>query len=599
MINDKLKPHGFNVKKSNSMKNKVIFCIAVMGLFVLSLSAQDLRLHVNQKGQIGFVDASGNEVIKCEYESAQPFVDGLAIVTRSGKSGLIDKTGQVVVPLKYTQISTWGNGLYLLNAGKQVGLADHNGTILLKASYSQISKPNCYGKAVLALGGKATKSGQKTYMLNAKYGIIDANGKILVQPTYKGLFEFSAEASQIAAWHEGKALQHSFHFVGDTLTTDCKYLGVSANGFSCQNCGIINGEGTVLLQPKKYSFVMLPKSDMVRYYNITKKSTTCGYHNLTNGEHFEVATYDQPFTNIQSWTHGDFSGDIAPVNGNTWSFIDKSGNTLRTGYSVIIHSEATNLWAGKAEQGTCEVFDENNQSIASLSGFEAMRFPMTKEDKELFCVKRNGLFGVIDRDGNTMIPFEYSDMSANIYDVIAAKKDGKWGILDTEGKELVPLLYTDVTLPEMRNTKHFWVKKEDGLFYHYDTQNKTLANTGFKNVKNFIDGFALVVPVDLTLQDNSVTRAQCYAPNTKPETLAKVDLSTMTNSFGYIVDTNNKIVMSLPVSTLYEAPVREYLIKAKGANLSEGVQRRILLHVTRQNRTYKIQDVLDENEWDY
>lgn len=170
------------------MKNKLLLCLVAMGLFTLSLSAQNLRIHVNQKGKVGYVDASGNEVIKCAYESAQPFVDGLAIVTKSGKSGLIDATGNVVVPLKYTQISTWGNGLYLLNTGKKVGLADHKGNILLDAKYSQISKPNCYGKALITLGGKATKADKKTYMLNAKYGIIDANGRVLVQPIYKGLY---------------------------------------------------------------------------------------------------------------------------------------------------------------------------------------------------------------------------------------------------------------------------------------------------------------------------------------------------------------------------------------------------------------------------
>lgn len=577
----------------------VFLCLAAMGFFTLSLSAQELKVHVNEKGKVGFVDASGNEVIKCQYESAQPFVDGLAMVTKSKKSGFIDQTGTVVVPLKYTQISDWGNNLYLLNTGKAVGLADHKGTILLEAKYSQISKPNCYGKALLTLGGKATKSNNKTYMMNAKYGIIDANGNILVQPTYKGLYEFAEKFSQYAAFHEGLAPLQSLHFLGDTLLTDCSYLAISANGFSSMNCGIINGEGTVLLQPKKYSAVMLPKSDMVRYYDITKSSTTCGYHNLATGENFVVATYNQNCTDIKFWTHGDFIGDIAPVNGNTWSFIDKSGKNLRTGYSEIEHSEATKLWAAKTAQGTYDVFDDKNQDIASLSGFEAIRFPKTAEDKELFSVKRNGNFGVIDRAGNTVIPFEYSLMTGNVYDVFGAKKNDKWGLIDTEGKVVVPLAYADVTLPESRDTKHFWVKQSDGLHYHYNTISKSLANTGYKVVKNFVEGFALVAPVNMTLQDNSVTRAQCYAPNTKPEILAKVDLSTMTESFGYIVDTNDNVVMNFPVSTLYEKPVRELLKKAKGSGLSEGVQKRILLHVTRENRVYKLNSVIGEEEWDY
>lgn len=581
------------------MKNKVLLCLAAMGLFTLSLSAQNLRIHVNQKGKVGFVDASGNEVIKCAYESAQPFVDGLAIVTKSNKCGLIDETGKVVVPLKYSQISNWGNGLYLLNTGKKVGLADHTGSMLLDAKYSQISKLNCYGKALLTLGGKANKVDKKTYMLNAKYGIIDANGNILVQPTYKGLFEFSTQGFLYAAAHEGMMLTYNLHYVGDTLQTDCNYLGVSSNAFSTLNCGIINGEGKVLLEPKKNCSVLMPKSDMVRYYIIEKNSTTCGYHNLQTGENFEVAKYDQKFLDIKFWTHGDFIGDIAPVNGNTWSFIDKSGSNLRSGYTSIIHSEASNLWAAKKDQTTWEVFDDKNQDMKSLSGFEEIKFPKNADDKKLFCVKQNGKYGVIDHEANTVIPFEYEDMTGNIFDFIGVKKSGKWGFVDTEGNNIVPLSYEDIILPENRNTTDFWAKKADGLYYHYNTNKKSLANTGFKAARNFKDGFALVLPVNMQLKDNSLNRAQCFMPNANPDSLAKVDLSKMTNSFGYIVDTNDNVVMNMPVSTLYEAPVRKYLIQTKGGNISEAIQRRILLHVTRENRTYKLKAVLGEEEWDY
>ena len=581
------------------MKNKLLLCLVAMGLFTLSLSAQNLRIHVNQKGKVGYVDASGNEVIKCAYESAQPFVDGLAIVTKSGKSGLIDATGNVVVPLKYTQISTWGNGLYLLNTGKKVGLADHKGNILLDAKYSQISKPNCYGKALITLGGKANKADKKTYMLNAKYGIIDANGRVLVQPRYKGLYEFSYKGKLTASMHEGMSLQFSKHYVGDTLKTDCSYLGMSGNGYSESNCGIMDGEGRQLLAPNKYYFVMLPKNGMVRYYNITKSTTTCGYHNLTTGQNFIAATLNKKFNDIKLWTHGDFIGEIAPVNNNTCSFIDKNGKTLRTGYSALIHSEATGLWAAMNDKKTWEVFDDQNQDITALSGYEDIKFPMTADDKLLFSVKRDGVYGVIDRSGTTIIPFKYDDISGNLYNFFGLKKNDKWGMVDTEGKELIPIAYVDITNPEEYHTTDFWAKKDDGLYYHYNTTRKSIAKTGYKTVGCFKDGFALAAPADMKLEDNPVTRAQCYEPNTKPETLAKVDLSKMTESFGYIVDADDRVVMGKPVSTLYVKPVCEYLKKTRGKVLSEAVQRRILLYVTRDNRIYNLKAVLGEEEWDY
>lgn len=66
--------------------------------FACVAQAQDLTIHVNKKGKVGFVDKNGAEVIKCAYESAYPFSGGYAIVTKSGKSGIIDERGKVVLP---------------------------------------------------------------------------------------------------------------------------------------------------------------------------------------------------------------------------------------------------------------------------------------------------------------------------------------------------------------------------------------------------------------------------------------------------------------------------------------------------------------------
>lgn len=84
---------------------------------------------------------------------AYPFSGGYAIVTKSGKSGIIDERGKVVLPLKYTSIMPWNQSLYLIKTGKIQGLASHDGKVVLPTKYSFISKPNCYGKALVAVGG--------------------------------------------------------------------------------------------------------------------------------------------------------------------------------------------------------------------------------------------------------------------------------------------------------------------------------------------------------------------------------------------------------------------------------------------------------------
>ena len=131
------------------MKRTKLLYLALF-FWAMSAQAQDLKIHVNKKGKVGFVDANGNEIIRCQYESARPFNDGIAIVTKSNLSGIIDTSDKVLLPLKYDVIHRWNDHLFLLKSGKKYGLADNKGTIVLPVSYTNIYKLNCFGKALIA-----------------------------------------------------------------------------------------------------------------------------------------------------------------------------------------------------------------------------------------------------------------------------------------------------------------------------------------------------------------------------------------------------------------------------------------------------------------
>lgn len=572
----------------------------VLITFVLSsgyADAQDLRITVDKKGNVGFADPNGNVVIGCKYESAQPFKNGLSVVTKSGKSGLIDATGKEVLPLKYTQISEWNDKLFLIKSGKKQGLADRQGTIVLKPDYSVISKPNCYGKALIAKGGKATQQNKKTYMLNAAYGIIDADGNVLIAPQYKGLFEFSKEVAA-NPYHEGKLLSGDFHFVNDTLVTDCQYLGFNKLHIA-SNAGVMDAKGQVLLKPNTYTYVMQPKSGMMRYYVVKKKNTLCGYYDLSAGKGFQVADFEKPLAEITYWTHGDFIGQVAPVNGTTWSFIDKQGNKLRSGYSSLIHSTATGLWAAKNASEKWDVFDESNTDVSELSGYTAILFPKNADDAKVFSVQKDGKSGCIARDGKVVVPFDYEKATANTYDVIALCKDGKWGAVSPDNTRLIPFEYKNLILPEERGAKHFWVQKDDSLFHHLNLTTGKVCGAGFKAVANFAHGVAHVVSPDMKVEDNLLNRAQIFAPNTDQATMAKADFSKFINTFGYLVGTDDTLVFDRPVSTLYKGKVIEEMKKCGKTKLSQGDMKNILLKVTENNRSYDLKATLDEAEWNY
>lgn len=584
--------------KIRKLNFRLLFVSAA--LLAASVQAQDLKISLNKKGKVGFVDSQGNVVVKCIYDSATPFEKGISIVTKSGKSGIIDASGKVVLPLKYTQIYPWANDLYLVKNGKKMGLAKSNGQIALDVKYSHISKINCYGKALVALGGKNATAEKKNYMANAKYGIINNEGRLLVEPKYKGLYEFAYDGSQSKAYYEGKRLLYSYHFTTDTLQTDCSYLGYTSNSMLINKAGIIDGNGKVLLKSGAYNFVMRPEGGMVRYYNVKSKETKCGYHNLSTGKGFEVAKFNKPLADINFWTHGDFTGDIAPVNGDNWKFIDKNGNVLRSNYESLRHTRNLGMWAAKDGEGKWSVFDESNNDIAALSGYTEILFPQQKGDKEVFTVQKDGgKYGCINRSGETVVPFNYEDAWDNRFDAVCVKKNGKWGAVAPNGSVIVPTEYMNVIFPSERGANDYWVEKSDSLYYHYNVAKKKLSKTAYKEVTNFMNGVALVRPADMKLDDNQVNRAQVYAPNTDNATLNAVNLDKMLGSFGYLLAADDVVIFDRPVSTLYKDAVLKKIVELGHRVPTEQEKKNILLEVTRENRSYNLDKTLGEEEWNY
>lgn len=580
------------------MKSKLLLLLTLL-LITSNIHAQDLNIKVDKKGKVGFEDPQGNVVIKCQYESATPFEKGVSIVSKSKKFGIINTSGKLILPLKYSQISKWNDDLFLIKAGKKMGLADHGGKVVLAAKYSLISKSNCYGKAIIAAGGKATTNEKKTYMNNAKYGIIDSEGRVLIVPKYKGLYEFSFDATDVYPYKEGMRLAFSYHYVNDTLITDCKYLGFSKNGSNIFKCGIMNEGGVTLMKESKYDYIMQPSNDIIRYYISNKKETKYGYYNLLTKKELEIGTERKKISEMNYWSHGDFMGDIAPVNGNSWSFIDKKGERLRTGYSNLRHNQHLGLWAAENSDKKWEVFDDVNKDVPTLTGYDDIIFPTRKEDVELYAVKKDNQYGMINRLGNIVVPMQYDKILAVSYNAIPVMKGDKWGILSTDNKQIVPIEYVTVLLPTEMNQKDYWIKKSDNLYYHFNARTKKLSSTGFKVVNNFIGGIAHVCPIDFSVENTPVNRAQVYYPNADQANISQVNASTKASLFGYLLNVDDVIVLDKPISTAYLQKARERINSLENRKLTENEAKSLILELTKENRSYNLNEVISEDEWNY
>lgn len=566
---------------------------------VLGVQAQELKVKVDVKGKLGYVDVNGKEVIPCKFETASPFKNGLAIVGKGSKFGMIDTTGKWVVPMKYKNISVWNDNMYKISIGKFYGLANLKGEIVIEPEYTHISSPNCYGKALIAKGGsQTTGTDKKTYIFNAKLGIIDANGKFLIQPIEKGLYEFTYNGASTPAMYEGKGMKAKSYSLKDTLVTDCKYVGLGKTCTSDLNAGLYNENGQELIKQGEYAYLMYPSNGMVRYYKANKQGFSCGYYNLDTNKANEVSSYTTPLKDFSKWTHGDFIGNIAPVNGETWKFIDRDGNVMRSGYSNISHNKNLGLWTAINAEGKCEVFDENGNDQKSLCGYENMLLPQTKENRMLFSAKKDGKWGVIDAEGKTVVPFKYEGATYPFNNMIGVKQNDRWGIIDSNDKLIMPIKFIDFYFATDKESKDVWVKTDSIYFQHYNLSTKKLSPQRFKKAYHFYKSMALGVPDSLTVENTPINRAQMFAAGSDVKTVATADVSKSEIPFGYLINSNGEYVMKYPISALYYTKVIE-AIAALEEKPTENDIKAILLNITKENRTYPLNSILSEEEWDF
>lgn len=118
-----------------------------------------------QKGKLwGYVTSQGDVRIPVQFETALPFQDGVAKVTKEGKSYLISPTGEIMSPKGIEEFSLVGNRLVFYKDAK-AGLSDLEGNVLIPARYTGISH---LPKADLFL-----------YRDSGLLGLMDRNGNIL------------------------------------------------------------------------------------------------------------------------------------------------------------------------------------------------------------------------------------------------------------------------------------------------------------------------------------------------------------------------------------------------------------------------------------
>jgi hypothetical protein len=171
----------------------------------------------SKSGKFGFIDKSGNWVIKNQYNNVGKFKDGIAPFNLDGRWGFITSQGIQITGADYDQISYFHQGKAIVKQGGKNFLIGNDGNPILGKSFDRISlaADNYYITENEDKFGLISPQGIEIVepkfqelrredmnkilvRLGDKYGILDENGNYVLPVYYKSIV-FDNGSNQILA----------------------------------------------------------------------------------------------------------------------------------------------------------------------------------------------------------------------------------------------------------------------------------------------------------------------------------------------------------------------------------------------------------------
>ena len=368
----------------------------------------------NSQRKIGFLNSSGEEVIKCQYDQvyrkSNAGMDNLCVVEKDGKYGCLDaNTGKEIIPTIYT-------GFQKDYDYRQSRFKKNDSDGIIKAEKKTES-----GKGDTVYIDIATGKEIATY----DYGKNFSEGLAYVESDD---FEGYINTQGKKAISKINIYGNQFRISGaDSFSEGLAYVnGDDGNGKSCR--GYIDTSGNLVINFEYSDFVEGGQFSnglaKVRKRDFNNGTDKWGYIDKSGNEIISCE-YDKA---------EDFSGEVAYVEK------DENGeiiNILGGKVSSVIYGGALEI-----SEGLFEVSKDGKHSLINVSGELETEYDSIHSFSEGFAgVKSNGKYGFINTSGHEVIPCKYDWVEYFSDGLAVVERNGKYGYVDTSGHEVIPCSY--------------------------------------------------------------------------------------------------------------------------------------------------------------
>lgn len=320
-------------------------------------------------------------------------------------------------------------------------------------------------KGILTNGEDKGKISSQTYFSvykDGKYGVIDANGNIIIDPSYKELivipnnkndvFLCTYDVDYANGTYKTKALNNKNEEIFKEYENIEAMQNIDKNGNILYESNILKVQkdgkyGLIDFNGKKVIDTQYEEISAIQGIENALKIKQDGKYGIMNNEGKIIIELN--YADITNLGKDDKSGYIVKNEEGKYGIVDYSSKqVLEAKFDEIKKISKNDLYIVK-QDGVEKVIDKNGNDVLT-KGFTDIKDILSNQE-DGFIYTNNDKYGIIKANGEVTVNPEYEELKESQKGILIAKKDGKYGIIDLEKNEKVPFKYNSITYDEVAN----------------------------------------------------------------------------------------------------------------------------------------------------
>ncbi len=330
--------------------------------------------------------------------------------------------------------------------------------------------------------------------IDNKYGVMDATGKILIEPNYNNVIIPNPERAVFICDNAGKNIILNDN-KEELFSKYDEVSEISINGIASS----IPYEKTVLKYKKdeKFGLISYDGKEITKpiYDEITglknketemlvKKDGKCGVINAKGAtlikEEYDDIVADGFYTEDNKYGLSGYILNNKTVDGYRFGYINyKHEKALEVEYNSIeriLQNDNNDICLIACKNGKYGIV-KNNEVFINYS-YQGIKYD---SNDKLFELQRSGKYGIIDYNGNEIVPIEYKEIAINGMYIKATKSEEEIDFYNATGGKIIDALYESVIKSE--NDNYYITIDKNDLYGVIDSNNKEIIKNKYSYIE--------------------------------------------------------------------------------------------------------------------